>query len=94
MTLERLNLAALAALLIGLGVAALVVVSVYESLGAVVAGLGPAPRDRAILTAEAALSHGRWPPLWPAPLPPSLCDRRGRRAADGGPGVEARAART
>jgi membrane-associated phospholipid phosphatase len=52
-----------------LAVAAVVVVSVYASLGAVIATLGPPPRDRLVLAVEALLTRGRWPPLSPLPLP-------------------------
>ena len=54
---------------VGLAVATVVVVSVYASLGAVIATLGAPPRDRLILAVEALLTRGRWAPLSPVPLP-------------------------
>jgi len=54
--------------------ATVVLVSVYESLGPIIAAIGPAPRDRWILAAEATLTRGRWPPLTPAPLPSWIID--------------------
>src|SRR5947207_10039852 len=55
-------------------IAAIVLVSVYESLGPLVAAIGPAPCDRWILAVEEALTRGRWPPLTPAPLPSWIID--------------------
>jgi membrane-associated phospholipid phosphatase len=51
-----------------------VLVSVYESLGPIIAAIGPAPRDRWIVAVEATLTRGRWPPLLPAPLPSWIID--------------------
>ena len=51
------------------GVATAVVVSIYESLGAIITALGPAPRDRWVIDAERLLTRGRWPPLAPVSWP-------------------------
>jgi membrane-associated phospholipid phosphatase len=54
--------------------ATVVLVSVYESLGPIIAAIGPAPRDRWILAVEETLARGRWPPLMSAPLPSWIID--------------------
>ena len=54
--------------------ATFVLVSVYESLGAIIAAVGPAPSDRWILAVEATLTRGRWPPLTPLSLPSWIID--------------------
>jgi len=46
----------------------------YESLGPIIAAIGPPPRDGWILAMEKALTRGRWPPLAPAPLPSWIVD--------------------
>jgi membrane-associated phospholipid phosphatase len=51
-----------------------VTIAVYESLGAIIAAAGRAPRDSWILAAEQTLTRGCWPPLAPLALPPAVVD--------------------
>jgi len=49
-------------------------VAVYESLGPIIADVGPKPRDRWLIAAETAITRGRWPPLSPLDLPAFAVD--------------------
>jgi membrane-associated phospholipid phosphatase len=52
----------------------LVLVAVYESLGAVITAIGSPMRDRWLIALDTALTGGRWPPLTPLALPPAVVD--------------------
>jgi len=54
--------------------AGVVLVSVYESLGSIIDGIGPPPRDRWILAVERTLFRESIPPLAPVHLPPWIVD--------------------
>ena len=51
-----------------------VLLSVYDSLGPVIAALGPPPRDAWVIAVERWVTGGGWPPLAPPPLPSFVVD--------------------
>jgi membrane-associated phospholipid phosphatase len=55
-------------------VPAVVLLSVYESLGPVIAALGPPPRDAWVIAIERWATGGGWPPLAPLALPSFVVD--------------------
>ena len=55
-------------------VTAVVLLSVYESLGPVIAAFGPPPRDGWVIAIERWVTGGRLPPLAPLPLPAFAVD--------------------
>jgi membrane-associated phospholipid phosphatase len=56
------------------GLPAVVLISVYEAIGAVIDGLGVPPRESWVIGLEQAITGGRLPPLSPFALPVAMVD--------------------